>query len=607
MMMNKRRFLPIAAIAAVALAAAACSSGDDDAAAPEEVAFADAQAGTDVEAGTYTITGASAAFEAALEAYEGPTDGFMTGDTVTIGGIVLTCSMGPCSVTVAPDGSHFTTTGTINAMAAMDGMDPDGGMPMASACDAGASQACVDEKKAALTKAENALKAAEADGSSTLDEIKAAKKAVTDAMDVYDKAKKALPTYMAAQSPTYDMKAMSTAIKAVIASTTADTPPAAIDGGAPMSEADKKAYPKGTWPVAKVMGFDEAVYQSKTADIVTYTDKSAPKGAKFSEYYVAEESAAPTDAIKAGYTNKPWVGISNTGISATGVITLEVTGLEAAEAPISFPHGITGADTEKTFNDDDTTTAVDERVVKLKGTFHGVPGTYNCGEAGGTACSAGTGPKGTLDTLTGGWTFTPDANTGDMMVAGVLLDADYLDFGYWVTTMADPTSYTVGTFAGGMSPTAATPSDATSATYKGGAAGLYTMRESSGTGEGDLTGAGRFTADANLKAYFGTFNIPGKDGAPMNVSNSIRGAISNFMDGGQSIDATWRVNLVGAIVTGVDAIVPPTGADAVADNGLVSATIYGGDADTAPTAVSGEFDATFNNGEVIGAFGARKQ
>ena len=46
--------------------------------------------------------------------------------------------------------------------------------------------------------------------------------------------------------------------------------------------------------------------------------------------------------------------------------------------------------------------------------------------------------------------------------------------------------------------------EAMSATYKGGAAGLYAKREYSGTGDGDLLGAGRFTATAELKAYFGT-------------------------------------------------------------------------------------------------------
>ena len=42
-----------------------------------------------------------------------------------------------------------------------------------------------------------------------------------------------------------------------------------------------------------------------------------------------------------------------------------------------------------------------------------------------------------------------------------------------------------------------------SATYKGGAAGLYTKRALTPGGDGDVTAAGRFTADAELTANFG--------------------------------------------------------------------------------------------------------
>ena len=85
------------------------------------------------------------------------------------------------------------------------------------------------------------------------------------------------------------------------------------------------------------------------------------------------------------------------------------------------------------------------------------------------------------------------------------------------------------------------------------------------------------------------------------MSNSIRGTISNFMDGGSPIDATWRVDLVGNVNTD-DATISPL------DNGaLNAATLYGGSNTTVPTGISGEFDHTFSNGTVVGAFGATKQ
>ena len=364
----------------------------------------------------------------------------------------------------------------------------------------------------------------------------------------------------------------------------------------------------------KLTGFMEAVYQSKDTDIVTYTDKSAPMGAKFSEYYDHGTDSAvqrpPTDPIKKGYTNKPWVGVES--VSTAGIVSFldNVTN----KAPISFAHG-TGASSEKTHTfANDTTTDADESKFSMTGMFHGIPGTYKCAGSGDTACKSTANAKGELTGLTGGggdgWTFTPNKNTGSMTVAGVLTDAEYLDFGYWVTTTAgaDGPTYDVGTFAQGGGARTSVPGtsndNSVSATYKGGAAGLYTKRESSGDpGGGDLTGSGRFTATANLTAYFGTFNIVGKNGAPMTVSNSIRGTISNFMDGGQSIDSSWSVALQGSFNAGDGTINP------LANGPLDAAKFYGGanDNDAVPTGIAGEFSHDFTNGEVIGAFGARKQ
>ena len=456
------------------------------------------------------------------------------------------------------------------------------------------SQACVDDKKMVMDEAKKALEAAKADENSTQKQIADAQKAYDDAKMAHMTAMEGRATYLAMQAPMYDMKAMAKAIM-----TPGDTDPVVIDGGMP--PVGDKAYAKATWPVGDVAGFAEAVYEDASAGtaIVTYTDKQAAKGAKFSVYYATPASGeAATEASPAhplGYMYAAWKGVDE--ISDAGVFTLET---DVTGAPISVPHGA-GSDSTKTFVDDDDT---DANELMMKGSFHGMSGTYECTDP----CSVVTNAKGELITLNGVWTFTPTKGAADILVDDVLTDANYLDFGYWVTTADDPTSYSVGTFANGVGNTSqdvisalvGLRTEAMSATYKGGAAGLYAKREYSGTGDGDLLGAGRFTATAELKAYFGT-----GDHTAVANQNKISGMISNFRDGGSPIDATWRVKL-GAI----DFSTSNNGAFG-GDTDLWSGQFIGGSGTTAadvtaPTGVAGEFTHEFDNGEVIGAFGATR-
>ena len=473
--------------------------------------------------------------------------------------------------------------------------------PIGPACATSAtSQACVDDKKMALDEAMKALDAAEADGSSTLDQIKAAEMAVDDAQMAYDDAMEDRATYLAMQPPMYDMEALAKVIvKAINEPFTPHTVAGAIDGGAPPRA--NEDYAKATWPVGDVAGFAEAVYEDASAGtaIVTHTDKQA---AKFSVYYATPAGEGQTTTMAApddppGYMYAVWKGV--TAISEAGVFDLkaDVTG-----APISVPHGA-ASDSTKTFADDPKT---DANELMMKGSFHGMPGTYACTES----CSVGTNAKGELITLSEGWTFTPTKGAADIIVDDVLTDASYLDFGYWVTTMAGPDgpTYSVGTFANSMGDTTervmglltGQRDNAMSATYKGGAAGLYAKREYSGTSDGDLLGAGRFTATAELKAYFGMGTHTAGDD-----HNRISGMISNFRDGDSPIDATWRVKL-GAI----DFSSSTNGSFADPLDSW-SGQFIGGSGDsadvvTAPTGVAGEFTHVFDNGNVIGAFGATR-
>ena len=426
-------------------------------------------------------------------------------------------------------------------------MDGDGTAmpdPEPAACEG--TEACLAVAKKALDDAKAEVAKLEADQSSTLKAVADAKADVVAAQKEFDDAQTAHDTYLAEQPPTYDMKNLSAAIGTAMGASPAADPEVVetIDGGKPPSM--NEDYAKATWPVGALGGFTEAVYEDKKSgtSIVTYTNKMAAKAAKFSAYYMTPDSgtqeAAPTEN-PTGYTYVAWKGVS--GIADTGVLSLaeDVTG-----APISFPGG-PDVSSVKTFVDDDTTMA-DER--EIKGTFHGVPGTYACA----TDCTAEANAKGELITLSDDWTFTPDKNTGDMMVADVLDDADYLDFGYWVTTMDNPDgdTYAVGTFAQGMTETSSgavsnltgTLEEAISATYKGGAAGLYERSEYSGTGDGDLLAAGRFTATAELTANFGTGPHTAVDD-----QNRISGTISNFMANGAPIDATWRVVLTPIVIS----------------------------------------------------------
>ena len=70
-------------------------------------------AGATVTAGSYGIDGLPDDLASALEGYTGPTTAG-AGEALTIGGYTFTCGDdSSCSVTVAEDESHFTTTGTI--------------------------------------------------------------------------------------------------------------------------------------------------------------------------------------------------------------------------------------------------------------------------------------------------------------------------------------------------------------------------------------------------------------------------------------------------------------------------------------------------------------
>ena len=208
---------------------------------------------------------------------------------------------------------------------------------------------------------------------------------------------------------------------------------------------------------------------------------------------------------------------------------------------------------------------------------------------------------------------------------------DYLAFGYWVqtrTTSRGETRYGVNTFATGSLPFGTNPDDANnaeiaalegSATYEGPATGMYAYKTASiedGKVVRTPSAAGQFTADVELTATFGAGPSVADDDA-----FDISGTASNFQDAdGDMIDSDWSLDLNtasfgtesgGTITDATNTFTGTTGEGSTM--GQWSGQFFGepgtGDAasSTHPTGVAGKFTGHFENGHVIGAFGATEQ
>ena len=489
--------------------------------------------------------------------------------------------------------------------------------PMVSKCDTPmTSQACVDEKNMAMDEAKKALDAAKADENSTQKQIADAQKAYDDAKKAHMTAMSARNTYLAMQPSTYDAKAMATAFDNVSATlggglTTANAAADTVRGGMVTVEdgtPPANTYSKATWPVPTITGWAGSVWERSSSpmdSVVVYTNIQDAANAKYNTYYATGDDTPDVTDAQMGWTYKAWAGVTavaaNTVVTKPNVITLEGTVTDATRPLFDFAHGLTGPDQTNGFVNNEDTADVDESMPKIKGMFNGVAGTFACA----SGCDIRSGGDGKLATFTGTWTFTADS---DATVVDVLEDADYLDFGYWVNTddSGDDKKYMVKAFFRGEEASGNVGDLEGSATYKGAAAGLYTKRAFTPGGDGDVTAAGRFTADAELTANFGGTAVAADD------EDSISGTIKNFMDGDNVVDAAWSVELMQADIT------PDTGVfSGDATGGSWSGTLYGevvedsdadtdGNQSTLPSGVAGMFAAGFNNGDLIGSFGATK-
>ena len=265
------------------------------------------------------------------------------------------------------------------------------------------------------------------------------------------------------------------------------------------------------------------------------------------------------------------------------------------------------------------------------GSFTGVPGVFECS---GT-CSVAADKDGNLTTLTGTWTFAPDALSDitdadaraealkAVMVPGVIPDPDFMMFGYWEESVSgsNPTER-MAPFAYGKRNYGAVNSVVKTATYTGSATGLYMQKTLNSDGTVNQDGpwaSGQFTADAMLKANFGGGSVAAND------QFSVTGTVSNFMDGDTALGGGWTLKLnrpaedtatndcescniaqSSGTFSGVT-----NGGTRHSEAGDWSGTFHGAGYDATvspmPVSASGIFDGHFTNGHVRGAFATNKQ
>jgi hypothetical protein len=342
--------------------------------------------------------------------------------------------------------------------------------------------------------------------------------------------------------------------------------------------------------------------------VVVYTDIEPADDANYSDYY-----STVTAASRTGVDSADDNGVLTLDTNADDVAAAAKEGLYYAD---NFPKAGDQIKTYATEDDSDTENVDESEESTFAGTFNGVPGKYMCT---GTLCRATATADGMLSTLEGTWTFDPDADpTGKpWKVYGVIADADYLYFGYWVQTMpgedGDPTTYKLQTFSGGSMPYTASAVDTIQGIgkYEGDAAGLYVWKQLRSDGSAQRVISGEFTADVNLTAYFGGGDVA------VNKQQTIEGTVSGF-DARSGTDnhvadlSSWTVMLEN---TGFDQANVFTGTTAGGgNNGAWTGGIFGsseltpadddGTATMQPSGVAGEFDAHFTNGHAVGGFGA---
>ena len=201
---------------------------------------------------------------------------------------------------------------------------------------------------------------------------------------------------------------------------------------------------------------------------------------------------------------------------------------------------------------------------------------------------------GQADWLSDGWVFLPAAGaTSDVS------DTDYLHYGFWLKrTLKDGvvTSYDeVETFADSSLPVSGSVANVDgSATYSGGATGVYVKNVLTSSGALDSSTSGHFTATTNLTATFGQVNNDDDQGTiAASMLNTLTGTISDFaLAGGEANN--WMAVLAGDIDATDGSASGTAKGGSPAEDGSLSAQFHGPGTEEdnvapAPSAVVGEF------------------
>ena len=233
-------------------------------------------------------------------------------------------------------------------------------------------------------------------------------------------------------------------------------------------------------------------------------------------------------------------------------------------------------------------TSEDGQRVTVEGIFDSAPGTYNCEQASGTACSSTATADGI--TLAGGWDFTPADGAMTVDRAG------YQFFGWWSREQGGEADMHRISGVGELKSSGDITTLQGSATYRGGAAGMYAFHYPASV----HSHSGAFTARATLTADFGAADALG----------TVSGELTDFMVGGEAQD--WTLSLQESDITATGNVTRTTDSTVWTINGNAGAAGGGWTAGLletsdigVPIGVNGQFRADYEGvGRMLGAFSA---
>ena len=351
-----------------------------------------------------------------------------------------------------------------------------------------------------------------------------------------------------------------------------------------------------------MMAEAEGATPASTDTVVVYNNKGANVDVIYTGHYKNEMGAGDTGDLELANVTGV-LGFANNTLGKFSEIIM----LPSLEAETLFDN--------IEANDDEA----DGEPTTIDGTFNGLEGSFACIDAAGCRLIpvAGGGYA-----AVGGWTFTPkdaDMATELAKLKVSIHDPDYMHLGYWLTmstAKGEPTAMAFA-FSGGTMPSVMPADDngvrglMGSAEYAGSASGLYVRKELTPDGNPEHLYHGQFTANAALTARFGGEEY-GDDS-----NYEIEGSVTNFMDGGNAIDASWSVTLKDAPFDTDNIFSGVTEGDKGmmgSWNGRFFGMVMLDDPDGTPTpdedetvypsGVGGSFNGHFLNGHVLGGYGA---